>query len=173
MHSRHADHAAWGAAHAWYTHAFSITGDNTAVEAAPPKVRQFDWRQRLETFAKEDRAYVVLELPDLDDTARYRLTEAANASKGKFYDLGQLAIFMTLGRFHKDGVGTQVCSRVITAQHERALGKCLFSLPNVVNHPRMDDLLRGYATPSDLFFSDLAIVHFQPSTRFSTPPYLI
>lgn len=153
----------------WATHAFIYVGNGQGVEATFPRVRYLDVNKRIEELKRKNRAFVVLELPGITDDLRTAVARKAETYVGRFYDVGQLLVYMLLGKFWKDGTGTLVCSRLVTAAHY-SVGEVLFDEETLAKyyppcHPRLDNLRRGYATPVDLLTSRLEVVDFCPSSR--------
>lgn len=156
---------AW-ATGSWFTHVFVVTGADTAVEAFVPRVREFKLSDRMRELRQEKRAYAVLD-HSLTLRERCRLVDVANASIGKFYDVGQALIYGTWRRFYKDGPGTLICSRLITHIYSE-IGIDLMDDEWVAQHfdpasRSVEDLKRGMVTPADLLKSRLRVVRWRPS----------
>lgn len=161
---------AW-ATGSWWTHAFVVSGVNLAVEATFPRVRQFKLSERLEQLEREDRAYVVFDMP-MASSLRWKLAGWARGFVGKWYDVGQLFYYKIRGQFVKDGIGTLVCSRVGTAIYSKA-GINLFPREHLrevlpPGFARVDNLEDGYVQPADYFYSVLNIVAAKSSSQIDT-----
>jgi hypothetical protein len=168
----------WASKSPW-THAFMVTNPGEGTEAWFPRVRRFSLDERLRELKREGRAYAVLAYPGLGMQTRLRLGRHALGYVGRFYDIGQIALFVGTrvltgtGQFHNDGSGTVVCSRLISAAFYEGLGIHLWPervlearLP--VDYPRLADLRRGYATPGELLSSALQPIHFEPSANIAS-----
>jgi hypothetical protein len=149
----------------WWTHSLIVVDPGTAVEATFPKIRFLDLEQRLEQLRKQDRAYVVLDLPT--EYSRYAVARAACGFVGKFYDVGQILVYAATGRFIGDGVGTLVCSRLCAAAFKRGINVDIWDPSKVRDDfARKGDLAANEVTAPDLLYrSKLEIVRFQPSSR--------
>jgi len=77
----------------WATHVVLRGFGRQAIEATTPRVRAFSLDERIATLRAEDRAIVVLDIPEMSLATRFRIVEHAHRSIGKFYDLGQIALF--------------------------------------------------------------------------------
>src|SRR5688500_11624470 len=77
----------------WWTHAFIIVGKDEAVEATIPRVKKFDLHKRIKELEENDRAYVILDLPNITLQKRWKISAIAKSYVGKFYDVGQLLLF--------------------------------------------------------------------------------
>lgn len=156
----------------WATHAFIATVGGEAVEAKLPRVRTFRVEDRIRQLHRENRAYAVLDIPSLPTVQRLLIAQKATSYVGRFYDVGQLALFAVTGKFWGDGAGTVVCSRLITASFRAGANTDLFPAEVLATYPpkhrRLDNLRDGYATPVDLLRSRLEVVDFVPSTRIKT-----
>lgn len=144
-----------------WTHAFMVVSKSEAVEASFPRVRKFDLNERIAELEAEKRDYMILEYPGLTIQQRWRIAATSRSWVGRWYDIGQILIFVALGKFHKDGVGTVVCSRLITGAFE-VNNKPLFTETEWNNLPddyiRKDNLKKQMAVPADLVHSKLAVV---------------
>ncbi len=149
-----------------WTHAFIVTGPDELSEAWFPRVRTHSLARRMDELAAKGRQHVVLELPEITDTERALVADKARSYVGRYYDVGQILLYYTLKRFWKDGDGTLICSRLVTAAHFSGLGPTrgnLFPPELIAALPpefdgRQDNLKVGYATPADLLYSTLARV---------------
>ncbi|CAN5699565.1 hypothetical protein BH23GEM3_BH23GEM3_04400 [soil metagenome] len=146
-----------------WTHTFLVTGPDELIEAWFPRVRTRTLSERTAELARDGRDYVVLELPETTDAERHAVVNKAKEYVGRFYDVGQVLLYYTLRRFWKDGEGTLICSRLVTAAHFSGLGpergnlfppEVLAAVPPRLE-ARMDNLKAGYATPDDLLYSRL------------------
>jgi hypothetical protein len=149
-----------------WTHAFIVTGEDELTEAWFPRVRRFSVAERMAELAEHSRRHVVLELPEITDEERGAVAAKARSYAGRNYDVGQVLLYYLFRRFWKDGEGTLICSRVVTAAHFSGLGTArgnlfppehLENLSEEMRH-RVDNLREGYATPVDLLHSRLARV---------------
>lgn len=173
----HSSFVSWSIAKAtdsWATHAFVITDPQyeAAVESTFPRVKAFNYNERFEKLEKENRAYAVLDLLALTDEQRQQVADKAESYIGRWYDVGQLFVYLLMGKFISDGAGTLVCSRLITSAF-MDIGIDIF--PNEVlyekigmNSKRFENLTRGYATPVDLLASSLQLISFKPSTTIGS-----
>lgn len=157
---------AW-ATGSWATHVFLVLDDQQAIEAKFPRVRVINTSARIAELEEQGRAYVVMEHPELKVSARWRLAEHAMGMVGRWYDLGQVLLYLVSGRFWRDGAGTLTCSRLVTAAFQN-VGVSLFpdrllDSRRAVFNGRLDNVRRGYATPVDLLLSSLVTVHFSAS----------
>jgi len=175
---------AW-ATGSWATHAFIVTDLDTLTEADFPLVRNASLKERLNKLERSDRAWVALDLPGINISRRCRVARKAQSYVGRFYDVGQLFVYAINklynmvfrghreGSFWRDGVGTLVCSRLVTAAYYSGIGVNLFPddllaqhYPN--GHSRLDNMRNGYVVPVDFLKSALTVVDFQPSSRIKT-----
>jgi hypothetical protein len=156
---------AW-ATGSWWTHVVLVTGADEITEAWMPRVRTRSLIDRIAELRREDRAFVVLDLKGITHDERCRLARGARSYTGRFYDVGQAVLFGLGRRFVKDGPGTLICSRLITAAFQQFLDVPLFA-PGVVGQDsrRHEDYLAGECTPADLLKSILTVVAFSPSSR--------
>lgn len=162
----------------WATHTFLVSVDGWGIEARFPFVRLMDVEARLDQLRCEDRAYVVLDIPELTEAERAGISLRAWEFLGRWYDIGQALLFILTGQFWKDGDGTLTCSRLITASYFDGASYDLFSKDILdekypATHPRVRGLQRGYATPADLLTSRLEVVDFHPSSRIQSVADLI
>lgn len=150
------------------THCFLVTGGDELVEAYVPRVRKGSLLRKLAGFLKEDRAYYVMDYPELTQMDRCRLVQRAHAYVGRWYDLGQAVLYGLARRFRKDGAGTLTCSRLVTAVFKEALGIDLFD-PSKLDptSTKLSDLAKGECTPDDLLKSKLVVRQLIPSTRIT------
>lgn len=153
------------------THAIVVTGVDEAVEATFPKVRTVCLSERLAELRRAERAYAVLRVDGIDRTV---LAHQAKSYVGRWYDVGQLLLYVLLGGFVRDGDGTLVCSRLVTASYWRGAGVNLFPCDRLAHgyplgHARRGNVADGYATPVDLLAgSVLRIALFHPSPSAPT-----
>jgi hypothetical protein len=153
------------------THAFIITGPDRITEAWVPRVREYSLSERLSQLHREGRGYAVLDAPWLEARNRRWIADKARSYEGRWYDLGQIALFYLTRRFWNDGDGTLVCSRLVTASYWHGGGFHLFPdwhLRKLQRDPNIDqralaarwsNLRQGYATPADLEWSQLEAVY--------------
>ncbi len=161
-----------------WTHAFVITGEDELTEAWFPRVRSMPLGKRMYALAQEGRRHIALELPDLTAEDRQLVAAKARSYVGRRYDVAQVLLYYALRRFWRDGDGTLVCSRLVTASYRAALGpergdlfppEFLAALPPELQG-RRDNLINGYATPVDLLYSCLLPVEeADHSPRALTP----
>jgi hypothetical protein len=140
-----------------------VTGPHELVEAWVPRIRRHPLRARLDELHQDQRTYVVLEYPGLDDLSLRAVAAKARSYVGRRYDLLQAALYWLFGQFWRDGEGRMVCSRLITASFLRGIGVDLFEDSFLEaryppDHPRLPNLRSGYATPADLLCSRLQVV---------------
>lgn len=154
----------------WATHVHLVVDDaRNAVDARFPRVRRLNALQHLKTLRAQDRAALVLRYPgNLRPEELAALTTVAEDFVGRWYDVGQVLLFLLTKRFWNDGTGTLACSRLITAAYHHA-GLQLFP-PALLNrhfsaHPRRDEIARGWVTPADLLGAGLVVTEFHPSSR--------
>jgi hypothetical protein len=157
----------------WATHAFIGVGKGRAVEAHFPRVRYLNVADRVRELKAQDRAFAILDLPDLRLDRRLLTARKAEEFVGRFYDVGQVLLYALTNRFWNDGTGTLVCSRVVTGAFFGGGKENLFDGATLdrhypVGHPRRTNLASGYATPADLLASRLQLVEFFPSSRVHT-----
>ena len=157
----------------WATHVFISGWGSGGVEAWLPKVKPLDVAERLEELRSQDRAYVVLDLPSLTIKQRMAIVAKAESYIGRYYDVGQILLFALTGKFWSDGPGTLVCSRLITAAYFSGAEENLFDDLTLgtkypLTFPRIGNLRRGYAVPSDLLNSRLEVVQFVPSSHIKS-----
>lgn len=174
----------------WWTHSFLVIGPNKGVEADFPQVKTFLLCDRFRELHKQERSWVALERPGMTLAQKAKLVRKARSYVGRFYDVGQLLIWAAnyswswlrwkiahrgkpSGQFYRDGEGTLVCSRLVTASYWSGLGVALF--PEEVldanyapDHPRLGNLRNGYATPPDFLRSTLVPTRHMPSERYPT-----
>lgn len=145
-----------------YTHAFIVTGNNEAVEATFPRVRKFTLNDRMAELAMQNRGYAVFDWPDIQLADRWKLAKEARSWIGKFYDIGQILIYLFTGRFFKDGIGTVVCSRLITGLGQKVLNFDCFTEETIAHLPedyhRKNNLREQMAAPCDFFVSRLVLL---------------
>lgn len=154
----------------WATHTFMVSGLDELVEAWFPRVRTMSLLQRVEELERNDRAYAVLDYHALQPLHRRLLVARARSFRGRLYDWPQALVYSLFRDFWRDGPKRLVCSRLITAAYQQALGVELF--PEHVlraQYPsdfrRQASLRKGYALPSDLLRSRLTVMEFRPSAR--------
>lgn len=157
----------------WATHAFISGWGVSAVEAWFPKVRRINVVERLAQLHEQGRAYAILDLPSLTIKQRMDAVARAESYVGRYYDIGQAALFALTGKFWHDGPGTLVCSRLITAAYYAGAKEDLFDDATLaakysVTFPRLGNLQHGYAVPADLFNSRLEVVDFVPSSHIQS-----
>lgn len=144
-----------------WTHCFIVTGPDEAVEGTFPRAKKFKLSARLAELKAQKRDYVVFDHPDNTLQRRWRLTATARSWVGKWYDVGQILIYLFTGRFHKDGIGTVVCSRMVTGVYA-SIGVKLFDEEALKNLPedylRKNNLRDQMAVPDDFFRSKLVVV---------------
>lgn len=133
-----------------WVHAWLLVDAWTGIEARASGVRTFD---PLARFAKleEGRAFAVLTDPAMPDYDRQAIGDAAQAMVGHGYGWLEWLSFALFRRIAGGQRGRVVCSRLITAAWEAALG----------SHPLSGDLgptlgardrRRGYCVPGDLLY---------------------
>jgi hypothetical protein len=155
-----------------WTHVFVVTGENELTEAWFPRVRRFAVADRMAELEEHGRRHVVLELPDITEEERAVVAAKARRYTGRYYDVGQVLLYYLFRRFWRDGEGTLICSRLVTAAHFSGLGpdrgnlfpgEVLEDITEDMRH-RIDNLRNGYATPVDLLHSRLVrIMAFEPA----------
>jgi len=158
------------------THTFIVGARGEIIEAAFPRVRRVAADAKVADLRRQQRAFAVLDVPDLNVFERLRVALKAETYVGRYYDVGQLLLYWATGQFWQDGAGTLVCSRLITASYYAGLGLDLFPQRILDAHyghlkagdPRLADLKAGYVTPVDLLWSRLELVEFVPSATTPT-----
>jgi uncharacterized protein YycO len=147
----------------WFTHINLITGPAELTEATFPRVRRYSLNDRMKELESKGRRWRLLDLDGLSSWQRRQIAAKGVSYVGRFYDVGQIALFMLTRAFHNDGEGTMVCSRLITAAYLSGAGIRLF--PEAVlkgledqGSLRVANLRKGYATPGDYFTSALVEV---------------
>lgn len=163
---------------AWATnsrvnHAFVVTGAEVAVEAAFPRVREVNYRMRLDQLIANDRAYAILDYPHIHGNRRRQVAAKARSYVGRRYDITQIGLFALTGQFWNDGLLRLICTRLITSSYDDGAGLDLF--PDSViesKYPtgfkRAENLRAGYVVPADFLRSKLVVTHFHASTRIPT-----
>lgn len=154
----------------WATHAFLVTLGGQAVEATFPRVAPLDYAARLQLLEAQDRAYAVLDLPNITADERRAIANKVTSYIGRWYDLGQLLLFAATGRFWGDGTGTLDCSRLITGAYAEGANVNLFSEEVLEKYKtqlgdRIGNLRHGFPLPAELLTSKLEVVAFHPSSR--------
>jgi hypothetical protein len=161
----------------WATHVFVVTGPDEAVEARFPRVRKFALQDRLYELEQQGRAYAVLDIHQLTTESREAVAAEARGYVGRFYDFGQILMFMLTRRFWQDGSGTLTCSRLVTSAYLEGARVNLFPARLLSQYPpdhhRLPDLKLGYAAPVDLLVSRLALRFFHPSKTAPTLTHLL
>lgn len=152
---------AWTQGSPW-THVVMITGPDTFVESqAFTGVVERPLAPFLAQLAREGRAWVALDRPELTDAQRTQLATAARRFVGRRYDYMQAALWFLTHGFWWDGELRMICSRLITACYRVATGRPLFDTQAIakLNAKRQEDLRSGYCTPLTLLeLSNLTVV---------------
>ncbi len=142
----------------WWTHAFIIINETEAIEAWFPRVRKFNYSNRLVQLRKEGRYIKVLELPDLSDIERYTVVHNAVSYIGRLYDIWNLLYYVIFKSWFESGT-RMVCSSLIARAYTNA-GRPIFNeLPSTMPHRLRDNLQDDYCTPEDILqYSDCEVV---------------
>lgn len=159
--------------HSQVTHAWIATRRGYGVEAWFPQVRIIPVKERLAELRAKDRAFAILDLPSIGQVERAAIVDKAESYIGRWYDVGQILLFLLTGEFWDDGAGTLICSRLVTASYfsgaqENLFPDALLATEFPVTFPRLDNLRAGYVVPSDLLRSRLEVVDFRPSSHIHT-----
>jgi len=154
---------AW-ATGSWWTHAFIVTGLNSAVEAFNPEVREIVVSERLKELEKNGQNYVVLDLPDISDVDREKVAASAKAFVGRSYNNLQTALFGLFRVFWNFKASEPFCSTLVTKVFLSALNLHIFAdQPDnellARFYYRWHNLQEGLVTPAELLqFSALQVV---------------
>lgn len=157
----------------WATHVFMAGWGTGGIEAWFPKVRLMNVNERVERLQQEDRAFAVLDIPTLTFKQRAAAVTKAMSYVGRYYDVGQVALFALTGKFWHDGPRTLMCSRLITSAYYSGAKVDVFDDATLGTHypitfPRLANLRHGYAVPADLLNCRLEVVDFVPSSRITS-----
>lgn len=142
----------WGMQSRW-THCFIVTGIDEIVEAElSGGVRTYSLKKRREELRLENRTLVSYDVPMLNRSERIRIAAQAKSYVGRPYDIITGAFWFLFGRFYHHGKRQLMCSRLVTAAYQDAIGMKLFDRRRLrgLEETHKADLMAGYCTPDDL-----------------------
>jgi hypothetical protein len=147
----------------WWTHCFLVISETESLEAWVPRARVITTEERLNQLKKEDRDFVIMDLPDISDEERELVVTESKSFIGVWYNIWN-AIFFFFFRTWAEKGNRVFCSQLIAKAYKNAIDKNIFSnldenLPMALED-RYSNLHDGYCTPVELFrYSDFKEVY--------------
>jgi hypothetical protein len=162
----------WSRLTAWrlgtpWVHAWLMVDAWTGVEATATGVRTFDPWDRFAQL-EQGRAFLVLDDVTLDDERRAAIGREALAMVGRGYGWRSWLGFALFRRVVGSAQGRVICSRLITAAWEAALGWHPWTT-DAGTTLGASDRRRGYGVPGD-FVPALSVIVSAPGVHVPHPP---